>query len=164
MGPTPPDRLLRGGSVIPGCPTDQKNPHRERRHNTKIKLITLLLTLTLCKAEKSAFSGQEFPLVLDSRTEIALFSWSDHGHLLFAFVPRAKADSFLNGFSPRYGGVELSMLEFEIAKLPQNSIIVWRDLAPKGINYPSKKIVDQVRQISKKYGIRVQMLSTIYDN
>ena len=123
----------------------------------------MLLSLDLSQGGESVFAGGEYPSISESRTQIVLYSWLDNRRFLFAFVQKEKADSFLDHFSPDYAGVELPMVEFEIDRLPTNSVILWREFAPKKINYPPNKIIDQVRQIAARRGIQVQVTPTIYD-
>jgi hypothetical protein len=117
----------------------------------------------LLSCERKAAVGSEYPSFAETRSQIVLYSWLDKGRDLFAFVPKEKADTFLDHFSPSHAGVELEMTDFEIKKLPKNSVILWREFAPKGMKYPSKDVMKRIKKTASECGIEVQITPTIYD-
>lgn len=110
-----------------------------------------------------ASAGSEYPSFAETRSQFILYSWQDKGHYLFALVTKDKADSFLDHFSPDYAGIELGRTDFEIKKLPKNSVILWREFAPKGIEYPPKDVMKRIKRTASERGIEVQITPTIYD-
>lgn len=95
----------------------------------------------------------------------ALFSWKRAGgNYDFALVPIDQEKAFIAGFkSGRQGVGGLSRLKALVAKLPSESLIVWRDARDIGLELPPPRYIDDVVGFARSKNIRVQLNPTLYE-
>jgi hypothetical protein len=132
-------------------------------HFLKIVFASALIAGGVCVLGYAAM-GAKFPSIEDNRTEIILFSWKHRDQYYFALVPARDRARFISHLGSRQKALKtVPELERKIAKVPQTSVVAWRDDLSNGMTYPPQSIIRRIQKYASTRGVDLQIIPGIYD-